>query len=77
MPLAMDPVAVNSGRNSPKPAPAKIWTLNEPPFEGFKPVDPQGYAKSSMDSAIVVDFGTLSSPHFVYGGVRLIIFVNV
>jgi actin-related protein 5 len=56
MPQFVD-TAVNSGRNSPKPAPTKIWNLNEPPFEGFKPIDGDGYKKGSSGSAIVVDFG--------------------
>ncbi|KAF2019687.1 actin-like ATPase domain-containing protein [Aaosphaeria arxii CBS 175.79] len=47
-----------SGRNSPKPAPTKIWSVNEPPFEGFKPVDHEGYARSSGDTAIVIDNGS-------------------
>ena len=53
-------IAVASGRSSPKPAPSKIWHLNEPPFDGFKPVDAHGYANSSSSTAIVVDFGKLT-----------------
>ncbi|KAF2663749.1 actin-like ATPase domain-containing protein [Microthyrium microscopicum] len=56
-PMAIDST-VNSGRNSPKPAPSKIWTLNEPPFEGVKPIDTQGWAKSTEKTAIVIDFGS-------------------
>lgn len=47
-----------SGRNSPKPLPAKIWTLKEPPFEGFKPIDTEGYKRSTPDTAIVIDNGS-------------------
>ncbi|QDS75576.1 hypothetical protein FKW77_006031 [Venturia effusa] len=54
MPSAVD----NSGRNSPKPAPAKIWHLQEPPFEGFKPIDTQGYRQSNDQTAIVIDSGS-------------------
>jgi hypothetical protein len=56
MPAAKD-AAVNSGRNSPKPAPTRIWTLNEPPFEGFKPIDTDGFRRSDKNTAIVVDMG--------------------
>jgi hypothetical protein len=61
MPAARDP-NVNSGRNSPKPPPAKIYGLNEPPFEGFKPVDADGFKKSDRGTAIVVDMGKSSHP---------------
>jgi actin-related protein 5 len=53
MPSAID----ISGRNSPKPAPAKIWHLQEPPFEGFKPINTQGYQQSNGHTAIVIDSG--------------------
>jgi hypothetical protein len=59
MPAARDP-NVNSGRNSPKPPPARIYGLNEPPFEGFKPVDADGFKKSDRGTAIVVDMGRSS-----------------
>ncbi|KAH7070266.1 hypothetical protein FB567DRAFT_539587 [Paraphoma chrysanthemicola] len=59
----MAPSAINdapsaSGRNSPKPPPAKLWTVNEPPFEGFRPIDPEGYARSNHETAIVIDNGS-------------------
>ncbi|KAF2025985.1 actin-like ATPase domain-containing protein [Setomelanomma holmii] len=59
----MAPSAINdapsaSGRNSPKPPPAKLWTVNEPPFEGFKPVDTEGFARSNHETAIVIDNGS-------------------
>lgn len=63
MPAAKEP-AVNSGRNSPKPAPKRIWTLNEPPFEGFKPIDADGFRRSDKHSAIVVDMG--QSSHLLF-----------
>lgn len=50
-----------AGRNSPKPPPAKIWSVSEPPFEGFKPIDTEGYAHSNRETAIVIDNGKNSS----------------
>ncbi|KAF2281549.1 actin-like ATPase domain-containing protein [Westerdykella ornata] len=47
-----------AGRNSPKPPPAKIWSVSEPPFEGFKPIDTEGYARSNRETAIVIDNGS-------------------
>jgi actin-related protein 5 len=47
-----------SSRNSPKPEPAKIWYLSEPPFTGYQEPDPQGYQQSNQDSAIVIDQGS-------------------
>ncbi|ORY14780.1 hypothetical protein BCR34DRAFT_533814 [Clohesyomyces aquaticus] len=47
-----------SSRNSPKPAPARIWSVNDPPFEGFKPIDTEGYAQSNKNTAIVIDNGS-------------------
>jgi actin-related protein 5 len=55
MPSAVD----TSGRNSPKPAPVKIWHLQEPPFEGFKPIDTRGFQQSNNQTAIVIDNGEL------------------
>lgn len=46
-----------SGRNSPKPPPAKIWSVSEPPFEGYKPVDKEGFSRSNQETAIVIDNG--------------------
>lgn len=58
----MAPSAVSdilpSGRNSPKPAPPRIWSVNEPPFEGFKPIDTEGYNRSTGSTAIVIDNGS-------------------
>ncbi|OAL43586.1 actin-like ATPase domain-containing protein [Pyrenochaeta sp. DS3sAY3a] len=58
----MAPSAINdatpSGRNSPKPAPAKLWSVSEPPFEGFRPIDTEGYARSNAETAIVIDNGS-------------------
>ncbi|CAI6340493.1 unnamed protein product [Periconia digitata] len=47
-----------SGRNSPKPPPAKIWSVSEPPFEGFKPIDKEGFSRSNQETAIVIDNGS-------------------
>ena len=57
MPHQVDTPA-DSGRNSPKPPPARIWTLSEPPFDGYKPADPSGYQRSNGDTAIVIDQGS-------------------
>ena len=46
-----------SGRNSPKPAPKKSYSVNDPPFEGFRPIDAEGYARSDNSTAIVIDNG--------------------
>ncbi len=43
------------GLNSPKQPPAKVWTLSQPPFDGFKPIDNSGYLKSDGNTAIVID----------------------
>ncbi|KAF2712374.1 actin-like ATPase domain-containing protein [Pleomassaria siparia CBS 279.74] len=49
---------LQSSRNSPKPPPARIWSVNDPPFEGYRPVDTQGYAQSNRETAIVIDNGS-------------------
>ncbi|KAH4000216.1 hypothetical protein HBI70_026470 [Parastagonospora nodorum] len=59
----MAPSATNdapqpSGRNSPKPAPTKLWTVNEPPFEGYRPIDTEGWSRSNQETAIVIDNGS-------------------
>ncbi|KAF2398253.1 actin-related protein, ARP5 class, partial [Trichodelitschia bisporula] len=56
MPAADTPAA--SGRASPKPGPVKIWSLSDPPFEGFKPVDTEGWKRSNASTAIVIDNGS-------------------
>lgn len=48
----------SSGRNSPKPPPAKLWSVNDPPFEGFRPIDTEGYQRTSPNTAIVIDNGS-------------------
>jgi len=53
-------IPLPSGRNSPKPPPTKLWSVSEPPFEGFKPIDTEGYMHSTSETAIVIDNG--SSP---------------
>jgi actin-related protein 5 len=55
MPAARLPEALS--RNSPKPEPARIWTLSQPPFDGFQPTDNSGYLKSDANTAIVIDMG--------------------
>jgi actin-related protein 5 len=58
MPGVIETPVAESGRNSPKPTPARIWTLSEPPFEGYKAPDAQGYHHSNRDTAIVIDQGS-------------------
>jgi hypothetical protein len=60
-PSATADVAPPAGRNSPKPPPARIWSVSEPPFEGFKPIDAEGYARSNRETAIVIDNGNLDA----------------
>lgn len=57
-PSAIAELPPPSGRNSPKPPPAKIWSVSDPPFEGFKPIDTEGYARSNRETAIVIDNGS-------------------
>jgi actin-related protein 5 len=52
----------SSGGNSPKPPPAKLWSVNDPPFEGFRLIDTEGYQRSSPNTAIVIDNGIQPSP---------------
>jgi actin-related protein 5 len=58
MPGRIDQPVAETGRNSPKPAPAKIWSLSEPPFDGYHAPDPQGYEHSNRSTAIVIDHGS-------------------
>ena len=64
-PSAIDDAPAASGRNSPKPPPARIWNVSDPPFEGYRPVDTEGYARSNGETAIIIDNGT--SPGFRTG----------
>ncbi|KAK8214273.1 hypothetical protein IWZ01DRAFT_499450 [Phyllosticta capitalensis] len=43
-----------------KPAPKRVWSVKEPPFEGVRPVDTEGYKRSSSSTAIVIDNGSSS-----------------
>jgi actin-related protein 5 len=68
----MAPSAINdapeaAGRNSPKPSPTKIWSVKEPPFEGVRAVDKEGWSRSNQETAIIIDNGIYSS----LGGIRL------
>lgn len=56
-PSAINDAPLASGRNSPKPSPAKYYGVSEPPFEGYKPVDTEGFRQSNRDTAIVIDNG--------------------
>lgn len=60
-PSAINDAPVASGRNSPKPPPTRIWNVSEPPFEGFRPVENEGYARSNHETAIIIDNGTHTS----------------
>ncbi|KAF2687129.1 actin-like ATPase domain-containing protein [Lentithecium fluviatile CBS 122367] len=57
-PSATADIVPPSSRNSPKPPPTKIWSVNEPPFEGFKSIDNEGFARSNRETAIVIDNGS-------------------
>jgi actin-related protein 5 len=56
-PSAINDAPLASGRNSPKPSPAKYYGVSDPPFEGYKPVDSEGYRHSNRETAIVIDNG--------------------
>ncbi|KAI9659924.1 MAG: Nuclear actin-protein involved in chromatin remodeling [Bathelium mastoideum] len=47
-----------SQQPSPRPAPTKIWSVNEPPFAGFQPIDTEGYRRSNRETTIVIDNGS-------------------
>lgn len=57
-PSAIDEAPQPAGRNPPKPPP-KLWSVSEPPFEGFRPVDHEGWSRSNSETAIVIDNGTI------------------
>ncbi|KAH9872080.1 hypothetical protein J1614_006341 [Plenodomus biglobosus] len=47
-----------SGLNDAKAAPAKLWSVSDPPFEGYRAVDSEGYTRSNHETAIVIDNGS-------------------
>lgn len=55
-PSAIDEAPQLAGRNPPKPPP-KLWSVSEPPFEGFRPIDKEGWSRSNSETAIVIDNG--------------------
>jgi actin-related protein 5 len=57
-PSAISDAPAASMRNPPKPPPARIWSVSDPPFEGYRPIDGEGYAHSNHETAIVIDNGT-------------------
>ncbi|KZM27846.1 DNA repair [Ascochyta rabiei] len=57
-PSATSDAPVAAGRNSPKPPPARVWSVSEPPFEGYRPVDNEGYSRSNHETAIIIDNGS-------------------
>lgn len=58
MPHYVLPVQAQSGRNSPKPPPAHIYNVSDPPYSGQLPADETTYRRSSPDTAIVIDNGS-------------------
>lgn len=60
MPHYTVPIETQSGRNSPKPPPAQIYNVSEPPYRGQLAADDSGYRSSSPDTAIVIDNGSSS-----------------
>jgi len=60
-PSAIDEAPQTAGRNPPKPPP-KLWSVSEPPFEGFRTIDKEGWAQSNNETAIVIDNGTTQKP---------------
>lgn len=58
MPHYTVPIQTESGRNSPKPPPAQIYNVSEPPYRGQLATDDSGYRSSSPDTAIVIDNGS-------------------
>lgn len=51
--------AAQDVRNA-KPSPERIWSLKDPPFEGIRDIDNEGYRRSDSNTAIVIDNGTSS-----------------
>lgn len=59
-PSAINDAPLASGHNSSKPSPAKLWSVKEPPFEGYRTIDTEGWARSNNETAIVIDNGSCS-----------------
>lgn len=49
-----------SGRNSPKPEPAHIYNIAEPPYTGQLPRSTSTYLSAGPDTAIIIDNGSSS-----------------
>ncbi|KAI9861937.1 MAG: Nuclear actin-protein involved in chromatin remodeling [Trichoglossum hirsutum] len=64
MPQSTNHSSMPSRQQSPKPPP-RIWGVPEPPFDGFRPPEPNGYQLSShggpQGNAIVIDNGSSST----------------
>ena len=58
MPHYTVPIVPPSGRNSPKPAPTRVYTTSDPPYQGQLPASSSTYRHSSPDTAIVIDNGS-------------------
>ncbi|KAF1837079.1 actin-like ATPase domain-containing protein [Decorospora gaudefroyi] len=56
-------MAPSAMRDAPQPAqpaqpPQQLWTVKDSPFQGFQPVDTDGWARSNGETAIVIDNGS-------------------
>ncbi|KAF2167151.1 hypothetical protein M409DRAFT_36633 [Zasmidium cellare ATCC 36951] len=60
MPHYTVPIESQSGRNSPKPPPAHVYNVSDPPYRGQLATDDSGYRSSTPDTAIVIDNGSSS-----------------
>lgn len=60
MPHYTVPIEAQSGRNSPKPEPTRLYHVSEPPYQGQLPTNSSVYQSSSPDTAIVIDNGSSS-----------------
>lgn len=49
--------AATAMSNDPHAAPATVWGVSDPPFEGYRAVNTEGYARSNQETAIVIDNG--------------------
>ncbi|KAK4493779.1 hypothetical protein PRZ48_014964 [Zasmidium cellare] len=60
MPHYTVPIETQSGRNSPKPSPAHVYNVSDPPYRGQLETDASGYRSSTPETAIVIDNGSSS-----------------
>lgn len=50
--------SAHSGRNSPKPPANRLYTVSDPPYEGYHAIEQSAYRNSPADSAIIIDNGS-------------------